>query len=140
MYLYRSTHQRPSIKKVVLKHLAKFTGKHLCQSPFFNKVAGLRPVTLLKKGLCHRCFPVNFAKLLRKHFLQNISGRRCFCLYQKTIPKNQSLEHSPKNDIIYLWARKHSSTNLINTSHIIPFIIASIPIALARRNVNFLLE
>ena len=26
-----------------LKNLAKFTGKRLCQSLFFNKVAGLRP-------------------------------------------------------------------------------------------------
>ena len=30
-------------KKGVLRHFAKFTGKHLCQSTFFNKVAGLRP-------------------------------------------------------------------------------------------------
>ena len=28
-------------KKVVLRNFAKFTGKHLCQSVFFNKVAGL---------------------------------------------------------------------------------------------------
>ena len=28
-----------------------------------------RPVTLLKKKLWHRCFPVNFAKFLRTHFL-----------------------------------------------------------------------
>ena len=28
-----------SIKKRVLKYFAKYTGKHLCQSPFFNKVA-----------------------------------------------------------------------------------------------------
>ena len=27
--------------------------------------ACLRPATLLKKSLCHRCFPVNFAKFLR---------------------------------------------------------------------------
>ena len=27
-------------KKGFLKNFAKFTGKHLCQSPFFNKVAG----------------------------------------------------------------------------------------------------
>ena len=27
-------------KKGVLKNFAKFTGKHLCQSLFFNKVAG----------------------------------------------------------------------------------------------------
>ena len=31
----------------------------------FNKVAGLRAATLLKKGLWHRCFPVNFAEFLR---------------------------------------------------------------------------
>ena len=41
----------------------------------FNKVTGLRPVTLLKKRLWHRCFPVNFAKFLRTPFLQNTSGR-----------------------------------------------------------------
>ena len=53
----------------------KFTGKHLCQSLFFNKVAGLRPATLLKERNCHRCFPVNFAKFLRTPFLQNTFGR-----------------------------------------------------------------
>ena len=31
----------------------------------FNKVATLRPATLLKKSLWHSCFPVNFAKFLR---------------------------------------------------------------------------
>ena len=46
---YRSSHQRCSIKKDVLKNFANFTGKHLCQSPFFNKVAGLRPATLSKR-------------------------------------------------------------------------------------------
>ena len=54
-----------SIINGVLRNLAKFTAKHLCQSLFFNKVAGLRVATLLKKRLCHRYFPVNFAKFLR---------------------------------------------------------------------------
>ena len=58
----------------VLK-LAKFTGKYLCQSLFFNKVAGLRPSTLLKKRFWHGCFSVIFAKFLRTPFLQNSSGR-----------------------------------------------------------------
>ena len=77
MFLYkdRSSHRRCSVRKVVLRKFAKFTGKHLCQSLFFNKVASLRPVTLLKKRLWHRCFPVNFAKFLRIVFLQNTSGR-----------------------------------------------------------------
>ena len=55
-------------KKGVLRNLTKFTGKHLCKSLFFNKVAGLRPAALLKKRLWHRCFPVNFAKFLRTPF------------------------------------------------------------------------
>ena len=49
----------------VFRNFAKFTGKHLCQSLFFIKVAGLRPVTILKKRLWHRCFLVNFANILR---------------------------------------------------------------------------
>ena len=51
--LNRSSHRRFSVKKYVLRNFAKFKEKHLCQSLFFNKVAGL---TLLKKRLWHRCF------------------------------------------------------------------------------------
>ena len=71
---YRSMPQRCSIKKRVFKNFAKFTGKHLCQSLFFNN-AGLRPATLLKIRLWHKCFPVKFAKFLRTTFIQNTSGR-----------------------------------------------------------------
>ena len=35
----RRSHHRRSIKIDVLKNFVKFTGKHLCQSLFFNKVA-----------------------------------------------------------------------------------------------------
>ena len=56
-------------EKGVYGNFAKFTGKHLSQSLFFNVVAGLRSVTLLKRRLWHRYFPVNFAKFLRTNFL-----------------------------------------------------------------------
>ena len=55
-------------RKDALRNFAKFTGKHLRQSPLFNKVAGLSSVDSL-------CFPVDFAKFLRTAFLQNTSGR-----------------------------------------------------------------
>ena len=42
---------------------------------FFNKVAGLKPATLLKKRLWHRCFPENCVKFLWAAFLHNTSGR-----------------------------------------------------------------
>ena len=70
-----SSHQRCSVSKGVPRNFAKLTGKHKCQGLFFNKVEGLRAATLLKKGLLHRCFPVNFAKFLRTLFLQNTYGR-----------------------------------------------------------------
>ena len=58
--------------KTVLTNFRKFRGKHLTQSLFFNKV---RPATLLKKRLWHRCFPLNFLKFVRTPFLQKTSGR-----------------------------------------------------------------
>ena len=62
-------------KKDVLRNFGKFTGKHLCLRLFFNKVAGRRPATLLKKSLWDRCFPVNFPKFLRTPFIQNTLGQ-----------------------------------------------------------------
>ena len=47
----------------------------MCQSLFFNKVAGMRPSNLLKKSFWYRCFPVNFVKFLRTPFLKITSGR-----------------------------------------------------------------
>ena len=55
-------------KKGVLKNFAKLTGKHQCQSLFLNKVAGLRPATILKRRLWHTFFRVNFAKFPRTSF------------------------------------------------------------------------
>ena len=65
---YRGSRPEVFCKKGVLGNFAKFTGKHLCQSPFFNKLAGLRAATLLKKRLWHRCFPVIFLEFLRTPF------------------------------------------------------------------------
>ena len=68
----RSSHQRCSMKKGVLRNFTKFTVKHLCQSLFSNKVADLRPATLVKKKLWHTCFSVNFVKFLRTPFTEHL--------------------------------------------------------------------
>ena len=47
--LFRNSHQRCSIK-VFLSNFSKFTGKHLCQGLFFNKVAGLSLQLYLKRA------------------------------------------------------------------------------------------
>ena len=64
---HRSSRRGMFCKEAVLRSFAKLTGKHLCQSLFFNKVAGLG--SGLKKRLWHRGFPVNFAKFQRTSFI-----------------------------------------------------------------------
>ena len=70
----RNNKQPPEVlyEKSAIRNFAKFTGKHPYQSLFFNKVAGLRPATLVKKRLRRRCFPVNFAKFISTPILKNI--------------------------------------------------------------------
>ena len=69
----RSSHQRFSVGKGVLKNFAKFMGQHLCQSLFFNKVAGLRPATF--RSSHHRCS-------VRKGVLRNFTNFTGKDLYQ----------------------------------------------------------
>ena len=64
----RSTHQRSSLNKGVLKNFAKFTAKHLCQSLSFNKVLGLRSATLLKKETLAQVFSCEFCKIFKNTF------------------------------------------------------------------------
>ena len=62
-------------KKVFLR-ISQISQENTCaRVSFFKKVAGLRPVTLLKKRLWHRFFPENFGKFVGTPFLQNTSGR-----------------------------------------------------------------
>ena len=68
--LHKNTcRQEVFCKKGFLRNFVTFTGKHLCQSLFFNKDADVKPETLFKKRLWQRCFSVNFAKFLKTPFL-----------------------------------------------------------------------
>ena len=75
---WRSSLSEVFCKKEVLENFAKFKGKHLCQSLFFNKVADLRPAHLLKKKLLHRCFLWILQNFSEHLLLQNASGG-CVC-------------------------------------------------------------
>ena len=68
VYSYRSSRPELFCKKVVLRNFAKFTGKHLCQSLFFNKVSGLRPATLLKKETLTQVFFCEFIEISKNTF------------------------------------------------------------------------
>ena len=82
--LSRSCRLQMFFKIGALKYVANFTEKHLCHSIFFNKVADLRPATLLKKTLRQRCSSANFGKFFRAvFFTEHPSG--CFCLFTVNI-------------------------------------------------------
>ena len=70
-------------KKGVIKYFTKFSEKRLCWSIFLNKVADLRPTTLLKKRLQHKYFPVNFVKFLRIPFNRtpSVAASDCYQLW-----------------------------------------------------------
>ena len=62
-------------KKGALKNFANFTRKNLCCSFILIKLKAWRSGNFMRKRLQHRCFFVNYAKILRTRFLQNTSGR-----------------------------------------------------------------
>ena len=79
-----------SVRKGVLRNIAKFTGKHLCRRLFL-------PATLLKKRLWDRCFPVNFVKFFKNTFytehLRTTTSVHCLmnslkCLYKQISTTN----------------------------------------------------
>ena len=56
-----------SIRKGVLRNFAKFTGKHLCQSLFFNKVAGLA-CSFMKQETLTQVFSCDFCQISKNTF------------------------------------------------------------------------
>ena len=73
--LDRSTRPEVFCKKGALKNFTKFTRKHMCQIPFFNKVACNLPGTLVKKS---------FTKVLVKKSFTKVSGK-----FQATLLKKR---------------------------------------------------
>ena len=89
-FQYRSSRPEVFYKKGLLRNFAKCAGKRLCESFFFNKVAGLR----------HGCFPVNFTKFLRTPFL--IEHLRWLLLSVVRTPSHESI--IPSRICYYLFA------------------------------------
>ena len=89
----RSSHQRCSVKKGIPGNFTKFTGKHLYQSLFFNKVTDLRPVSFLvklqtwdlKKKALAQVFSCELWEIFKSTFSQDTSvgclWKQPFCFW-----------------------------------------------------------
>ena len=89
VYFNPSRSSRPEVfcKNGVLRNFTKLTGKHLRQSLFFNKVVGLRPATLLKRRLWHRC-SCEFCEISENTFFYRTP------LAAASVPQNLKFPHT----------------------------------------------
>ena len=98
--IFRTSHQRCSIKKAILKHFVIFTGKHLSRGLFFNKVADHQACNFIKKKLQHRHFLANIEKFIRRPTLKNSTIQlHCWKLFCENLFQIRS-ELSKRN---YWW-------------------------------------
>ena len=105
--------QRCSAKKGVLRNFTKCTENTCARVFFLNKVADLRPATLLKKWFWHWYFPRNFAKFLRTPFFTEqlwwlllTNGIVFLCIWSMYVQ-----EHKIKNELIRI--KRINSANII---------------------------
>ena len=109
-FLIRSSHLEVFCKKGVLRNFAKFTGKNLCQSLFFNKVAGLRPQVrnFIKKETPVQVLFSEICKISKNSFLY----RTPVLIYVREDISSKVLEHQKLPHVIericlnYIWEKK----------------------------------
>ena len=81
--IFRSSHRRCSIKKL-LSNILWYSQKNTCVGgSFWITLLAIRPVTLFAKGLQHRYVLANIEKFVRRPILKNICERlhfwKAFC-------------------------------------------------------------
>ena len=83
------------MKKDILKSFSKFTGKHLCWSPFLIKLQAFRPVFFLKKETPAQVLSYEFCEIFKNaYFTEHLRKivifycefpiRAVFCVVMKT--------------------------------------------------------
>ena len=94
-----------SVRKVVLRNLAKFTGKHLCQSLFFKQSYMSQPATLLKRDSATSVY-CKFCKISKNTFSYKTRPVAASGLPKKRLPS--FIE--PSRHIIFSRKRSKMST------------------------------
>ena len=84
--MFRSTLPELLCEKDVLRNFAKFTGKHLCWGLFFNKLANLRPNTLVQ------VFSYQFCEI-SKHIFQLLLYVFDSAISLESISSQKTLSH-----------------------------------------------
>ena len=83
-------------EKGVHKNISKFTGKHLCQSLFFNKVAGLKKslTVVFSCEFCEIFKSIFFAELLRAASSEDHFPKYDFSRFSSRLKENATSNDS----------------------------------------------
>ena len=120
---YRTSSRRCSVKKVFLK-MSQNSRENTCWSLFFNKVADLKPATLLQRDSNTRCSSLNFAKFLETPFFKEYL--RWLLLKIRFLVMNYICEKK------HVWRdNKHNSENF-------PYVLNEWPLSVSWLNKEFL--
>ena len=112
-------------KNDVLRNFTRFTGKHLCQSLFFNKVNFIKKETLAQVFFCE-FYEISKNTFFKEHLWTTASVNSCFsiifsifnklkilckdCLIDLSVSKNLSIQHAM---YFYLKTEKHFSKHCL---------------------------
>ena len=82
------------MRKCVLRNFANFTGKHLCQSLFFNKVAGRKKETLAQVFSCEFCEISKNTFFTEQHLFHRTRLGDCFFIYPLAVHERCNIAFS----------------------------------------------
>ena len=91
--------------KGVLKNFTKFSEKHLCQSLLFNKVAGLRTASLLKKTLA-QVFSCEFWEIFKNNYFEKhlrMVASDIFTILIEHKPYSKLFNNTVIRDVAMVW-------------------------------------
>ena len=104
--IYRSSYQSCSARKVVLRNFKKFTGKHLCQSPFFIEISQNSLENTCARFSCL----INLRNFIKKETLVQVFSCQ-FC----EISKNISLTETSWRLFLYVIVWEHLDVTWLRT-------------------------
>ena len=94
-----NSHRRCSVKKGILRNFAKFTGKHLCQTPESLFLIRLEACNFIKKEALARVFSWEFCKISKNTF----STENLRTTASETTVPTSSLMHVPEKNEIQIY-------------------------------------
>ena len=106
--VWNASNSRPEVfyKTVVLTNFTKFSGKHLCQSLFLNKVV---PATLLKKETLAQVFSCEFCEIFKNTFFYRTPP-----VAASEMQKQRQWLATAVNDIWVIWCNQIFIQDTIN--------------------------